>query len=136
MRPEQDRLRRVVLFDGTCPLCHAVVRFLIRRDAEGRFQFAALDSEAGRRILGAAPRGEVDSVVLLEGNRTYRRSEAALRIVSSLRGPWSALRVLRLVPRPIRDAVYDGVAARRSRWFGTLPTCPLPGPEVRDRFLA
>lgn len=130
----------VVLFDGVCPLCHAVVRRVARHDAGGRYRFAPLDSEVGRRLLAGAGRepedGSPGTVVLVEGDRVWERSDAVLRIAAGLDAPWRWLAALRGVPRPLRDAAYDAVARRRHRWFGRLDACPVPPPELRDRFLA
>jgi len=130
----------VVLFDGLCPVCHAAVRWILRHDPGGRFRYAPLDSEVGRAFLasaGAVPPGsEPESVVLVEHGRAWERSDAILRILSGLGAPWRWLAVLRLLPRVLRDAVYGLVARGRYRWFGRLDACPVPPPELRDRFLA
>jgi len=67
--------------------------------------------------------------------RVRIRSDAALATLSSLRGAWRLVAVLRLVPRPLRDAVYGFVARRRTRWFGRLDACRIATPEERSRFL-
>lgn len=128
----------ILLFDGVCNLCHAAVRFVIRRDAAGVFRFAPLDSEAGRRLTrGAFPGADApDSVILVEDGQVHVGSDAALRVVRRLRGPWSALSVLRLVPRALRDRLYDAVARNRYRWFGRKDVCPIPDSRVADRFLS
>ena len=136
--PESPEAGPILLFDGVCNLCHAAVRFVLQRDRDGVFRFAALDSEAGRRLTGDRFAGgePPDSVILIEDGRLFVRSEAALRILRRLGGPWSALRVLRLVPRPVRDWLYDSVARNRYRWFGRLNACPSPDARLRDRFLS
>jgi predicted DCC family thiol-disulfide oxidoreductase YuxK len=128
----------ILLFDGVCNLCHAAVRFVLRRDREAVFRFAPLDSEFGRRLTaGGFPDGDPpDSVILVEDGQLHVRSEAALRIARRLGGPWSALRVLRLLPRSLRDRMYDTVARNRYRWFGRMDACPRPDARLRDRFLA
>jgi len=130
----------VVLFDGVCPLCHVAVRWIVRHDPGGRFRYAPLDSEVGRAFLAnagaASPGSEPDTVVLVEGNRAWERSDAILRVASGLGAPWRWLTVLRLLPRGLRDAAYGLVARRRYRWFGRFDTCPRPPPELGDRFLA
>ena len=130
----------VVLFDGVCPLCQAAVRWIARHDTEGRFRFAPLDSAVGRALLAQAgarsTRAEPETVVLVEDRRAWERSDAILRVAADLGAPWRWLVPLRLVPRALRDAVYGLVARRRHRWFGRLDACPLPPPEIRDRFLA
>jgi predicted DCC family thiol-disulfide oxidoreductase YuxK len=129
--------RAVVLFDGVCNLCNGFVQFVIPRDPLGHVRFAALQSEAARRLMaqtGVTP-GSADSIVLVEGQHAFVRSEAALRIARQLRFPWPILYGLVVVPRPLRDWVYDIVARNRYRWFGRRDVCMVPGPETRDRFL-
>ena len=127
----------VVVFDGVCNLCNGFVQFVIPRDPRGRFRFAALQSQAAARLMaeaGATP-GESDTVVLIDDGRAFFRSSAALRIARRLRFPWPLLYVLVVVPRPIRDWVYDLIARNRYRWFGQRDQCLVPGPGIRERFL-
>ena len=125
----------MLLFDGVCTLCNGVVRFVIDRDPSGRFQFAALQSDAGRRLLGGLPQPLPDSFVLFEDGRVFTRSTAALRVVRGLSFPWPLLWVLILLPRPVRDWAYDVVARNRYRWFGRRESCMVPTQEQRARFL-
>jgi len=127
----------IVLFDGVCNLCNGSVQFLIRRDPGARFRFASLQSPVGERLLDelGIDRQAVDSVILVEDGRWYKESDAALRIAHSLGGPWKALGILRLIPRPLRDGLYRFIARNRYRWFGKTEACWLPTPELRGRFL-
>ena len=128
---------RIVLFDGVCNLCNASVQFIIRRDPSGCFHFASRQSAPGRELLerhGLDPQRD-DSIVLLERGRVYLRSTAALRIAQRLRWPWPLLFGFILVPRFLRDSLYDWIAANRYRWFGKSDTCLLPPAEAEDRFL-
>jgi predicted DCC family thiol-disulfide oxidoreductase YuxK len=127
----------VVLFDGVCNLCNGSVRFVVRHDRRGRFRFASLQSEAGQALLrrhGLDP-ADLFSVVLVDGGRVTTRSDAALDVARGLGGAWRAAGLLRAVPRPVRDRVYDWVARNRYRWFGRRDACMLPSPELRARFL-
>jgi predicted DCC family thiol-disulfide oxidoreductase YuxK len=128
----------VVLFDGVCNLCEGAVRFLVLRDPAGVFRFAPLQSEVGRRLLarhGLSP-DSLDTFVLVEGDRARVHSDAFLGIARRLPAPWSWLRVLALLPRRLRDAVYGVVVRNRYRWFGRKEACLVPTPELRARFLA
>jgi predicted DCC family thiol-disulfide oxidoreductase YuxK len=129
----------IVLFDGVCNLCSRSVQFIIQRDPAGRFHFASLQSPLGEELrarLGIDPQ-IIDSVILLEeGERWYKESDAALRIARGLGGAWKALWVLRVIPRPVRDGLYRLIARNRYRWFGKQETCWLPTPELRGRFLS
>lgn len=120
-------------------MCNRSVRFILERDPGGYFQFAALQSEAGRRLLaeqGAEALGErLESVLLIENGRLYSHSTAALRIVRRLKGAWRLLYGFVLIPPFLRNAVYRWVARNRYRWFGKQEACALPRPEWRGRFL-
>ena len=127
----------VVLFDGVCNLCNALVRFVIARDPNAHFQFAALTSDAAKRLLQAAGASSAlpDSVVLVDEGRVFIRSDAALRIARRLRFPWRLAYTLRIVPRGLRDRLYDLIVSRRYRWFGRRDSCLVPSPAIRKRFL-
>lgn len=132
-----EHYERVILFDGVCHLCQGAVKFIIKRDPAGRFRFASLQSKAGSRMLHAAGALEEvpDSVVLIERGTYYTRSAAALRIARGLRFPWPLLYALIVVPRGLRDAVYQYVASHRYRWFGKDESCLVPTRELKERFL-
>jgi predicted DCC family thiol-disulfide oxidoreductase YuxK len=128
----------VLLFDGVCNLCHGVVRFILDHDRDARFRFAPLQSEVGRALLTrfALDPDALDAVVLIDEAGAHVRSDAALRVARALGPPWNCLGPLAVIPRALRDAVYDFIARRRYRWFGKKDACPLPRPEWRERFLA
>lgn len=135
---EVGQHKPVILFDGVCNLCNASVDFILRRDRRVRFLFAPLQSEAARERLAAigAPAPKLDSMLLLEDGRLFDRSTAALRIARRLDGLWPLLYALILVPRPVRDYFYDGIARNRYRWFGRRETCRVPTQAERGRFLS
>lgn len=128
----------IVLFDGVCNLCNGVVNFLIDHDPNGRFKFGALQAEMVQGLLkrhdiNADP---LESFVVIHDGRVYHRSEAALKVAWLLGGVWRVFYPLILVPRPLRDAAYDWLAANRYRWFGSRETCRVPTPELKARFIA
>jgi predicted DCC family thiol-disulfide oxidoreductase YuxK len=127
----------LVLYDGQCGLCNRSVQTILRHDGRGRFRFAALQSALGQALLArhGLASDVMDSVVLVDGERAYTRSRAALRIAGAMDAPWPLLRVFAIIPGPLRDGVYDWVARNRYRWFGRTDACMLPPPEVRARFL-
>lgn len=113
-----------------------MVNFTIRRDTEGRFKFAPLQSDLGSELLLKYKVGsEVDSTVLIEDGRAFTRSSAALRIAKGLGGVWSVAYVFIIVPRFIRDFFYDLIARNRYRLFGQRDSCMIPTPDIRSRFL-
>jgi predicted DCC family thiol-disulfide oxidoreductase YuxK len=127
----------IVLFDGVCNLCSGVVRFLVPRDPDGVLRFASLQSPVGQALLERfdLPTEAFDSFVLVDGEDCHTKSAAALRVARRLDAPWSWLWTARVVPRPLRDAVYDLVAATRYDVFGRTDRCMVPEPGVRERFL-
>ena len=126
----------IIYFDGYCGLCDRFVRFVLRRDRRARYRFAPLQGSTARERVPATLDPQASQTVILEeGGRFRVRSDAALAILSGLGGAWRLAGLLRIVPRPLRDAVYDLVARHRSRWFGRRAECRVPGPAGRDRFL-
>jgi predicted DCC family thiol-disulfide oxidoreductase YuxK len=125
-----------MLFDGVCNLCNGAVDFVLRHDKDGRVCVAALQSEAGRRLLAEhGLSAAMDSVVLIEGGRSYERSGAVLRLSRLLGMPWRLLYGAMVIPAPLRDRLYDWVASRRYRWFGRRDSCRTPTAAERARFL-
>lgn len=128
---------QVILFDGVCNLCNSSVNFVIDRDTQNQFKFASLQSEFGQekvQRLGKDP-GQLNSIVLIEGDRFYRKSTAALRIARRLSGGWPLLFAFVIIPPFLRDMAYDFIAKNRYRWFGKEDTCRIPTPELSHRFL-
>jgi predicted DCC family thiol-disulfide oxidoreductase YuxK len=133
-------LRAVVFYDGHCGLCHGFVKFVVARDRLGdRFDFAPIDGAEFAAKIGAERGAELgDTIVLLGADGAVRtRSNAVIAVLRSLGGWWRVMAaVMGVVPRMLRDAVYDGVARVRRRLF-TRPAdvCPMLPPELRSRFL-
>ncbi len=133
----------LLLYDGLCGLCNRLVRFIVSRDTTGRFRFAALQSRAARDLLAANGLDPHDlaAVYVVAGwqgpdQRLLKRSRAVLHALVQLGGAWGWLaRLAAIVPRPLADAVYAGVARIRYRVFGRYETCAIPPPEWRQRFL-
>lgn len=126
----------IVLFDGDCHFCDQSVQFIIKRDPKVIFKFSSLQSEVGQHIQSNfhTPKN-IDSLLLIVQNKVYDKSSAALHICKYLTGLWKLLYILVLIPKPIRDTVYDFIAKNRYRWFGKKSECRIPTPEERNRFL-
>ncbi len=127
----------ILLFDGICNLCNRMVRFIIKRDSKEKFKFASLQSEAGRQWLERfnLSENELESFVLIQGDKYYKKSTAALRTLRELGGIWKLLYVFIWLPRPLRDILYDVVAKSRYKIFGKRDTCMIPTPDLQSRFL-
>lgn len=128
---------RVVLFDGVCKLCNGWAKFLIRHDRTRQFRLASVQSTQGQALLAwyGLPTDRFDTMALIDGAGLHVRSAALLSILARLPLPWRALRVLRLVPRPLRDWCYDRIALNRYRLFGRHDVCMLPTADHAGRFL-
>ena len=127
----------ILLFDGHCNLCNASVQFIVKRDPAKTIRFASLQSRAGRALLDKhnIDQNYIDSLVFIEEERLSVSSTAALRTLSYLSSWESQLKLLLVLPRPLRDLVYRFVARFRYKWFGRREQCMLPTAELKERFL-
>jgi len=127
----------VILFDGVCNFCNAGVNFIIRQDKKKVFRFAALQSEAGQQLLKDyyLPTKGFESFVLIDNGIVYQKSTAGLRVYGKLAWYWRWTQVFWIVPKGIRDAVYNFIARNRYKWFGKKDTCMIPTADLRSRFL-
>jgi len=128
----------IVLFDGVCNLCTGAVQFIIRHDPEGRFRFAPLQSQVGEQLAEecGVPTDELETMVVIDDGECYTRSDAALRIAHHLGGVYRLLSPLGVLPKRVRDVVYNLVAEHRYTVFGQRDQCMVPTPDIRSRFLA
>ena len=127
----------IILFDGVCNLCSGIVMFTIKRDRQGIFKFTPLQSDVGQSLLKQfnLPMDSYQSFILVEGDRYYQKSTAALRVVRRMNGLCSILYVFIVLPRPIRDLIYDLIVKNRYKWFGKKEKCLIPAPGIKSRFL-
>jgi predicted DCC family thiol-disulfide oxidoreductase YuxK len=130
--------RATLYYDGECGLCDRFVQFVLRRDRREYFQFAPLQSTAGREQLARLGLGDSDlkTMVLVEGDKSFLRSTAALRVCRRLKGLWPLLYGFVLMPKGWRDQAYVVVARNRKRWFKARSECPIMPPEWRRRFIS
>lgn len=129
-------MESIVLFDGECNFCDNSVQFIIKRDPKGHFKFASIQSDIGINILKQFNVPEdINSFILVENNKCYFKSTAALKICRNLKGLWKLPYLLLIVPRGIRDFFYGIIANNRYKWFGKKDSCMIPSPEIRKRFL-
>lgn len=126
----------IVFFDGVCGLCNRFIDFTLRHDRRGVLRFAPLQGVTARDRLDAADVRDLNTVVFLDEQGAHRKSAAIIGVFSRLGGFWGAVSVLlRLVPRPLRDAGYSLIAVNRYAIFGRKETCRLPTPAEQSRFL-
>ncbi|MDH4236488.1 MAG: thiol-disulfide oxidoreductase DCC family protein [Nitrospira sp.] len=131
------RYERVIVFDGICNWCNAWVDLTIDHDPHGKFKFGTLQSEQAQQIVKVLqlPTEDFETFLLLEHGRIYTKSTVALRIVKHLSGFWPLFYLGIMIPRPLRDALYDYIARHRYEWMGKADTCYIPTPAEHDRFV-
>lgn len=128
---------KIVLFDGVCNLCNSSVQFIIKRDKKKQFRFASLQGNFGQQFLkkNKLPADNFNSFILLENETVYTRSTAALRMLKHLGGGWRLMYGFIVLPKFIRDGIYNLIARNRYKWFGKRESCMIPTADVRERFL-
>jgi len=127
----------IIVFDAVCPLCCANAQFVLKNNRRGRFRLASIQSAAGMELcrrFGVDP-ADPETLLLVDGDRAAKDSDAILAIWRELGMPWRAGTVFRIVPRPIRDRLYRLVARNRYRLFGKHDECWMPDPEYTNRLL-
>jgi predicted DCC family thiol-disulfide oxidoreductase YuxK len=130
--PDDD----IILYDGVCVFCSRWIRFVAARDVKSRFRFTAIQSDYGRRLaqaFGIDP-ADPDTNAVIHGGVATFKSDAALTVLSNLPG-WQWVGVLRALPKPLRDPVYNLVAQNRYRIFGKYEVCFLGDTSFRNRIL-
>lgn len=127
----------ILIFDGVCNICSFGVGIVLRADRKGVFRFAFGQGERGAALKEAygLPKGDLESVTLIEDGRCYSKSDAVIEVVRRLPFPWPLLSVFKIVPKFLRDPLYSLVARNRYRWFGMRETCFIPAPEHMNRFI-
>lgn len=136
----------IILFDGVCNFCNGLVNFIIRQDKKNIFLFAPLQSERGKKLLDqyGIDWKNNDSFVLIENtgpndsvrqDKAYEKSNAALRIAAKLPWYWKWSQIFWILPKPIRDGIYNIIAKNRYKWFGKKEKCMIPTEQVRGKFL-
>ena len=127
----------IILFDGVCNLCNSSVQFVIKHDKGKKFMFASLQSTAGQLLLKQfdLPLQDFNSFILIENEKVFLKSTAALMVAKQLKGAVKLLYGFIVVPPFIRNGAYNFIAKNRYKWFGKKESCILPTPELKARFL-
>jgi predicted DCC family thiol-disulfide oxidoreductase YuxK len=134
---EQNGTSPVVIYDGECGLCDWSVQWLLKHDRKRIFRFTPLQSDWARTKLGPLEGDPSGWTIMLQDERgLHERSTAVFRILSRIGGIYSLVKILYVIPRPIRDAVYRWVARNRYRWFGKRDECRIPSAAERELFLS
>jgi predicted DCC family thiol-disulfide oxidoreductase YuxK len=130
------KARPVLIFDGVCNICSFGVRLVLKHDRGGVFDFAFAQGPVGAELksrFGLPP--SLETITVVDDDRVYIKSEAALYVARRLPFPWTLFGIFRIVPRSCRDWAYDLVARNRYRWFGRRDACMTPPRNADRRFL-
>jgi len=134
---EKRNSSSIILFDGVCNFCNSGVNFIINRDNTNKFKFAALQSDFGQEMLGKLnlQSQSLKTLILIENDKFYAKTTAALRIAKNLKGQWKLLYIFIIVPPFIRNLFYELIARYRYKWFGKKETCRIPTEEEKGKFI-
>ena len=138
MKHEEINQQKIILFDGVCNLCNGSVTFILERERKPIFHFASIQSETGKELLEwcGLPKDYSQAIVFIENGKIRLGSTAALKIAQHLASPWSLLSHMGfIVPKLIRDWVYNQIAQHRYQWFGKRDVCMVPTESLKARFL-
>jgi len=127
----------IILFDGVCNMCNGFVNFLIPRDKKNRFQFGSLQSDKVKELLKQYhySTDDISTVILIENHQLYSQSTAVLKIARKMSGGWSLLYTFIIIPKPVRDFLYNLIARNRYSLFGKKDSCMMPTPESKAKFI-
>lgn len=128
----------IILFDGVCNFCNSAVNFTLKRNKKANIRFAPLQSAAGERLLEHyhLPPTDMQSFIFIEKGVAYKQSTAGLKVCRHLNGLWPLCYGFIIVPKFIRDGLYNWIARNRYKWFGIKQECMIPSPDVKTRFLS
>ena len=127
---------KLLLFDGVCNLCNSLVLFIIKRDPKSQFKFAALQSACAQTFLKkfGLESANLNSIVYIKDEKYFLKSSAILYTLRDLGGVWKFFFILIVIPKFIRDFLYNLIAKSRYRIFGKKESCMIPNPKISERF--
>lgn len=129
--------KKIILFDGVCNFCNYWVNFVLKRDHKNLFLFAPLQSKAGQELLTKfnLSTTDFDTFILINGDSFQTKSDAAISIASNLSGWSKVLLIGKIIPRFLRNFIYDLIAKNRYKIFGKRESCRVPTSEEKEKFL-
>lgn len=130
-----DSKRLILFFDGECHLCNGVVDSLIQKDKNRKLLFASLQGETAAQLLAKQDRESLDTVILFDSGKIAKRSTAVIEVVAALGGAYQLILLSYVVPRFVRDLIYQWIAKNRYTWFGKKEICRIPTPQEREYLL-
>ena len=136
--PNIQKNDRVILFDGVCKLCNAWSNFIIKNDKKQQFKLCSVQSIEGKKILNhfQFPTEHFETMLYVEGNQYYQKSEAFFNVIKKLEMPWSLLTIFKILPKSLSDWLYDRIALNRYTLFGKYDYCRLPEADHQTRYIS
>lgn len=131
----EESPKPIIFFDGVCGLCNSFIDIVMRLDRSQQFMFSPLQGETAKKLLTPEMTQDLDSVVLYDDGKLYTKSDAVLEIFNKLGGFLQLWMFTKIIPKNLRDHVYDLVAEQRYKIFGKRDACRIPTPDERKRFL-
>lgn len=132
---EENLPSPLIIFDGYCGLCQGFIKFVIKKDKKGIFNYTPRDSSIGVKVREDFGLQDIESILFFNGEKVFYYSDASLEVFKLLGFPLKALYVFKLVPKFIRDSVYHLVAKLRYRIFGKTSQCYVPSQETKSKFV-
>lgn len=135
--PAFDDAAPLIVFDGVCVLCSGFVRFVLRFDRARRFRFTLAQGPLGQALYRHYRLDPVEfetNLVIREGV-VYSKLGAFAVVLNEFGGAWKLLALIRFIPQPVSDWLYDRIAKNRYRIFGRTESCMVPGDDIRSRFI-
>jgi len=127
----------IILFDGVCNFCNRTINIILKYDKDAYFQFAPSQSNAAMGIMQqfSLEQQAITSVILIDNEKVYTKTDAVIQIANRLSGWPSLFRLLKFIPKSIRNFGYDLIAKNRYTLFGKRASCRIPDASIQDRFL-
>ena len=132
---EHNFPNNTILFDGVCNFCNFWVDFVIRFDHKKKFKFCFLQEIKSKEFIKNNDLENIDTIVLLANNRIYTKSDAALKVMASMNKFFIFIYIFFLIPKFIRNFVYDYIGKNRYKIFGKSNFCRVPDKKDLDRFI-
>ena len=129
--------RDFIIFDGVCVLCNGWVKFVLRFDRRENFHFVIAQSELGEDIYAqlGLKSDDYDTFIIVKNGEMFTKLDGVFALMSGIGWPWKILSIGKILPKPLKDWMYDRVAKNRYALFGKRDTCMMPSPEVKARFI-
>jgi predicted DCC family thiol-disulfide oxidoreductase YuxK len=126
----------ILFFDGVCSLCNGLVDWVIQNETKHSLHFASLQGTTAQALLSPMDRESLETLIVWHEGQKLLRSDAVIFVLQKMGGFFGGLALIfKIIPRFVRDGVYDFVARHRYQWFGKRDSCRLPTAEEKDRLL-